>query len=194
MTRLNLSCRCGAVQGHLRETASRQTGYIVCHCSDCQKFAHYLDAADDTLDQYGGSDIVQLPLNRMVIEKGLEHLRCLKLSEKGPLRWYAECCNTPIANTLGANMPFLSVLGIALKTNGQLQDQLGPVSHYLHCTYAVKPRPEQPQHPAFPKRVVAGLAFRLLISKLKGEHKPSPLFTDEGRPIQKPIRIQGDPI
>jgi len=34
------------------------------------------------------------------IDDGAEHLACLRLSPKGLLRWYASCCDTPLANTL----------------------------------------------------------------------------------------------
>ena len=52
----------------------------------------------DVLDEAGGTDIFQMPLGRVKLIAGTDALRCLSFSGK-VLRWYAECCRTPIANT-----------------------------------------------------------------------------------------------
>jgi hypothetical protein len=39
------------------------------------------------------------------------HLRLMRLSEKGLLRWYAGCCDTPLFNTMATpKVPFVGVL------------------------------------------------------------------------------------
>ena len=35
----------------------------------------------------------------MTMTQGADRLTFLRMTEKGPLRWYASCCNTPIGNT-----------------------------------------------------------------------------------------------
>ncbi|MBX2799781.1 MAG: hypothetical protein KTR31_19035 [Myxococcales bacterium] len=36
---------------------------------------------------------------RITFTEGSEALRCMRLGPKGPLRWYTDCCKTPVANT-----------------------------------------------------------------------------------------------
>ena len=90
-TRVDLRCQCGAVRG-LANTVAPDTGmHVVCMCDDCQAFAHFLER-DDVLDASGGTAIFQLRPAQLEITAGREHLRCMRLSEKGLLRWYAGCC------------------------------------------------------------------------------------------------------
>ena len=52
---------------------------FICYCKDCQAFARFLERPD-LLDPAGGTDIFQMPPAR--------------LSDKGVLRWYTDCCRT----------------------------------------------------------------------------------------------------
>ena len=81
-----------------------------CYCRDCQAFAHALGNPGAILDKLGGTDIVATLQQYVTFTKGTEALACLSLSERGLLRWYANCCNTPIANT--ARNPKLSYVGL----------------------------------------------------------------------------------
>src|ERR1700737_3634692 len=91
-----LRCRCGHVRGVA--DVSPSTGFrFVCYCKDCQAFAYFLERAD-MLDSAGGTDIFQMPPARMKLTEGTDAMRCLRLSDK-VLRWYTDCCWTPIANT-----------------------------------------------------------------------------------------------
>ena len=93
---LPLGCRCGDVRGIAG--VSPASGFrLVCYCKDCQAFARILER-QDALDAAGGTDIFQMPPGRLKIIAGASALRCLRLSER-VIRWYAGCCNTPIANT-----------------------------------------------------------------------------------------------
>ena len=92
-----LRCKCGRVRGVAMDV-SRSTGFrFVCYCKDCQAFARFLERAD-VLDTAGGTDIFQMPPARVRLTEGTEAIRCLRLSDK-ILRWYTDCCRTPIANT-----------------------------------------------------------------------------------------------
>ena len=71
---------------------------FVCYCKDCQAFARFLERPD-VLDPAGGTDIFQMPPGRVKLTAGADALRCLRLSDKGVLRWYSDCCRTPIGNT-----------------------------------------------------------------------------------------------
>jgi hypothetical protein len=83
---------------------SQSSGFrFVCYCRDCQAFARFLERAD-VLDPAGGTDIFQMPPARVKLVAGTDAMRCLRLSNK-VLRWYADCCRTPIANTATAALP-----------------------------------------------------------------------------------------
>src|ERR1700733_16290373 len=106
---LPLRCRCGHVRGVARGISPSAGFRFICYCMDCQAFARFLDRAD-VLDGAGGTDIVQMPPGRVTLTAGADALRCLCLSNRGVLRWYADCCRTPIANT--AARPGFPVLGV----------------------------------------------------------------------------------
>jgi Family of unknown function (DUF6151) len=61
------------------------------------------------LDSAGGTDIFQMPPGRMKLTAGTDAMRCLRLSNK-VLRWYTDCCRTPIANTAGPRFPLIGVV------------------------------------------------------------------------------------
>ena len=61
-------------------------------------FAHFLERAEDVLDGYGGTEVLQLSQGRLRLERGSDRLACLRLTPRGLLRWYAGCCDTPIGN------------------------------------------------------------------------------------------------
>ena len=105
---LPLRCRCGRMRG-VASDVSRSTGFrVVCYCKDCQAFARFLERVD-VLDPAGGTDIFQMPPGHVKLTAGTDAMRCLRLSDK-VLRWYTECCRTPIANT--AARPNFPVIGL----------------------------------------------------------------------------------
>lgn len=61
------------------------------------------------LDAYGGTNVVQTAPSRVRITKGEDQLRCMRLSEKGLIRWYTACCRTPMGNTLSGRVPFVGL-------------------------------------------------------------------------------------
>src|SRR5690606_40539770 len=96
-TDIPVSCRCGNVRGKIREVSGRTSAHVICLCDDCQAYVKFLGVTD-VLDDNGGTELTQVGHNQVVIETGREHLGCVRLSAKGMFRWYAQCCNTPIAN------------------------------------------------------------------------------------------------
>jgi Family of unknown function (DUF6151) len=52
------------------------------------------------LDVHGATDVIQTSPAQLTLTQGQEFLACMRLTEKGLLRWYAACCSTPIGNTL----------------------------------------------------------------------------------------------
>jgi hypothetical protein len=91
-----LRWRCGHVRGAACKVELSAGFRLVCYCQDCQAFARFLDWPD-VLDAAGGTDILQMPTGRVRLTAGTDAVRCLQLSGK-VLRWYTDCCQTPIGN------------------------------------------------------------------------------------------------
>ena len=106
-----IQCTCGSFKGTL--TLSQHINRCECYCKDCQTFAHFLKRdADvrDVLNPQGGTDIVQTLPKYVRFTQGVEHLACMRLTDKGMLRWYTTYCNTPIGNTMASfKLPFVGV-------------------------------------------------------------------------------------
>lgn len=110
-----LGCRCGRVRG-VASHVSPATGFrFVCYCNDCQVFARFLDRRD-VLNAAGDTDIFQMPPGRVRLSAGTDALRCLQLSNK-VLRWYSDCCQTPMANTAASpRVPMIGVIHCFMET------------------------------------------------------------------------------
>jgi hypothetical protein len=106
---LSFACDCGTVTGTMR-VISGEGDHVVCHCTDCQNFTHFLDHAH-ILDREGGTALYQTRCARMRIDSGRERLACFHLTDGPTLRWYAVCCRTPLFNTYAnGKVPVLTVL------------------------------------------------------------------------------------
>ncbi|MDV4143677.1 DUF6151 family protein [Shimia sp. FJ5] len=120
------SCTCGTVNGRLVDIDKKAGSRITCYCKDCQTAAHALGRSD-LLNARGGSDIYQTTPAHIRIDEGATHVACLRLSPKGLMRWYAECCNTPLFNTLPS--PKLCFSGVLVHTVAEeARDPLGPLT------------------------------------------------------------------
>jgi len=176
---LPLRCRCGHVRG-VASGVSPSSGFrFLCYCEDCQAFARFLERTD-VLDATGGTDIFQMPPARMKLTAGREALRCLCLSGK-VLRWYTDCCRTPIAN--GAADPRFPVVAIIHsfmdhQADGRSRDvALGPPLCRIFERSAVGPLP--PTTPAPPSfGVFARRTSKLLGWWARGLARPNPFFDE----------------
>jgi Family of unknown function (DUF6151) len=117
----------------LARAVSPSTGFrFVCYCEDCQAFARFLERPD-ILDTAGGTDIF-----------------CLRLSRK-VLRWYADCCRIPIANTAtGPRFPVVALIHsiIDCAADGRSRDALlGPPLCRIYEHSAIGPLPSNAAPP-----------------------------------------------
>src|SRR5688572_22565351 len=130
---LSLRCSCGAVSGLLRGVTPANSFRLSCLCDDCQMYAHHLGRAGDLLDAHGGTELSYATQSRLSIVTGRERLRALRLSEGGLLRWYAGCCNTPVAHTPSPKVAFVAVPHLFMGLGGATSrdEVLGPLVHRL---------------------------------------------------------------
>jgi hypothetical protein len=176
---LPLRCRCRHVRGLAREIAPSAGFRFVCYCKDCQAFALLLDRTD-VLDAAGGTDIFQMPLRRVRLTAGADALRCLRLRDNSQvLRWYADCCRTPIANTAaGPRFPIVALIHsfMGAEAGGRSRNEtLGPPLCRIHERSATAPLP--PDAPAPPSLLMFALrASRMCGWWMRGLGRPNPFF------------------
>jgi hypothetical protein len=133
------------VRGVAREV-SPSTGFrFVCYCRDCQAFARLLDRAD-VLDAASGTDIFQTAPGRVTLTEGVDALRCLRLRDNARvLRWYSDCCRTPVANTgTTARFPIVALIHSFIEDDcdGRSRDDvLGPPLCRIYERSATAPLP-----------------------------------------------------
>jgi Family of unknown function (DUF6151) len=185
-----LRCQCGTIRGVVADP--RNANRCVCYCRDCQAFAHFLGRAEAVLDERGGSEIIQIPPRNLTFTQGSEALACMRLTEKGLLRWYAGCCNTPIGNTLATpKISFIGLVHNCLESGAQsLDDSFGPIRAWVNPKGAKgDPKPEVVgQGP-----VVWWFITRVLRARLNGDYKRNPLFNaDTGKPVMIPRVLSAD--
>ena len=137
---LSLECKCGAFSGRLVGVSPRSVNRGVCYCDDCQSYAHFLGNPDETLDPLGGTEVFQLSPRHLVIDQGQDALACVVLKGTRLLRWYVDCCRTPIGNTLAnPGVPFVGVLHncVGASADGRSpSDVVGPVVARVFRSYA----------------------------------------------------------
>lgn len=184
MPEIKLGCACGQVQGRTEQVNAQLGNRIHCCCSDCQKFANLLKQDEKVLDQYGATDIFQIPIAHVHITHGNEHLGLLRLSPKGLNRWYATCCNTPIGNTLGGKAPFIGIIHNFMQHTQSRDQELGQSRGYIHCQSAIKNVPDSLKVSFL--KVSMRVLGKLISWKLRGLHQPSDFFDKNARPIVKP--------
>lgn len=186
---LSLRCKCGGLRGAVHGLSASTKLRSVCYCDDCQAYAHFLGRASDILDASGGTDIFPVRPSQLEITLGHENLACVRLTEKGMYRWYADCCQTPIANSMASpKMPFAGVVHSIMDyaASGIKRDEaLGPIAARVQGKFGIAPLPEG-THPSMP----LSFLFRVMGFMAKGfwnkQHLPSPFFHDDGRPRARP--------
>lgn len=173
------SCDCGQV---VVEIAAGPSTHCVCYCDSCQAFARHL-RHEDTLDAQGGSHLMQTTPDRLTIRQGKDKLACLRLTSKGPLRWYTTCCNSPLANT-GAtrNLAFSSVVLAGVDNI----NHAGPVIARVNRKSALG-HIDAPAGNVW--KLVGAFLGRAVLARLNGSFRQTPFFGKDGRPVASPKRL-----
>jgi hypothetical protein len=119
-----------------------------------------------------------MPPGPLKLTAGVDALRCLRLSSK-VLRWYADCCRTPIANTAAA--PRFPVAALVHSFMDHAADSrsrnalLGPPLCRIYEHSAIGQLPPDAA-PALSLRVSARRAAKMLGWWLHGLARPNPFF------------------
>jgi len=176
---LLLRCRCGHVRGITSDVSPSNGFRFICYCKDCQAFARFLRRAD-VLDAAGGTDIFQMPPARINLTEGADAMRCLRFSGR-VLRWYADCCQTPIANTATIpRFPIAAVIHSFMNHDADdrpRDDVLGPPLCRIFERSASGPLPPNaPPPPSF--WVLARRASKMLAWWGRGLVWPTPFFDE----------------
>ncbi|MDF1566092.1 MAG: DUF6151 family protein [Deltaproteobacteria bacterium] len=178
-TEIPLKCRCGAMTGVA--TNVKELYRIVCYCRWCQAYAKHLGREDELLDAQQGTHVYQFAPSQIRLLTGQEHLRCLRLTAKGAMRFHAQCCQTPIANTVEqAWVPWLGMPHLFL--DGEREPGFGPVRYRVHGRHAKDPHPAA--HPKGSASLVLKTLAGMSLDYLRGNAWPSPFFD---RASKKPV-------
>lgn len=188
---LPITCTCGTLKGHLQAVSPDRGTRYVCHCRDCQAFIHFLKRQSDVLDENAGTGVFQTRPSRLTIAGGLDQLRCIRLTAKPTLRWYAGCCNSPLFNTTSSGRyPFLSVI-CHCADPGLRDGAMGPVRGHLSAAEAVGDMSGKTE--AGGNRMLLGVVYRMICERLSGRSRDTPLFDPvTGEPVAVPAIM--DPV
>jgi len=184
------SCQCGMLSGEVNNVSRKSAVRLVCCCSSCQAYARHLDKLEWVLDAHGGTEVIMMSQAAMQIHQGKEQLAALKMTQKGPVRIYAGCCNTPVANIVAnRHIPFMSLITCGLgehsdaseplrKNRDVLDRHLGPVSAVLYADLS-KTAPPTASDWWSRTKAISKLVSKTAQWAIKGETKHS-VFWDHG--------------
>jgi hypothetical protein len=186
-----LQCQCGTLQGEIDEPMRGL--HMVCYCDDCQAFAHLLGQAPRVLDPLGGTDIIATQSRYVRFTSGTQALACLSLSPTGLLRWYAKCCDTPIANTpRNWKLPYAGLVHTCLRKPQAMEGSFPEVQLRLARERA-KGEPPKSSNVAGMGRL-ATLMSRVIGSRLAGGYKATPFFDAKGVPVAQVVVSQPEAV
>jgi hypothetical protein len=177
-----VQCQCGQLKGYVSRGLTRG----VCYCRDCQAYAHTLGKPRDVLDELGGTELVGALTKDVTITQGLDALACLSLTEKGLLRWYAACCDSPIGNTpRDFKVSFIGLFHTSLRNPAHsLEQSFGPVRMRANLKHA-KRMPDEPMR-VYTLALLLPFAIALLRARWSGTYRTTPFFRADGVPIATP--------
>lgn len=164
-------CDCGQVEASVPTDGFR----LVCYCESCRAYVTRLGHAD-RLNAAGGNDLIQVAPDEVEI-RGVEHLRWMKITEKGPARWYAKCCSTPMANTLSTRrVPFASFQVHDIEPKSALPG----IRAHVNLKGALA-RVEEPVGSARP--LILSFFGRVAVAWITGRWRRNPFFASDGTPV-----------
>jgi hypothetical protein len=187
--KIPLTCKCGELAGEIL-TKPADGNHIICYCDDCQIYAKYLGAEKTVLNENGGTEIFQVTPNKVSFTRGIKNIGCLRLGPKGLNRWCAKCCQTPLANTLGARVAFTGILTSIIDFNkiGMTEvEALGRIQSRCMAKYAHGKIIEK-SHPKYPLGITLKIIKMIVFGKIFKSYNPNPFFESKtGKLISEPV-------
>ncbi len=179
---LSFSCSCGELTGHVTPRGLKLGTHTECFCHDCRAAQLYFGQPDPAP---GPVDILQTTPEDIVFDTGSKRLGAMKLSADGMLRWYATCCNAPLATTPNsARVPFVGFIARRLSD----PSALGPVT-----TRGFMSGPDGKQHHEKLRYAAFGFLNRVIRSWVSGTWKSSPFFDASGKsPVVSPTILSNE--
>ncbi|WP_298913291.1 DUF6151 family protein [uncultured Roseobacter sp.] len=178
---VTFSCDCGTLKGVVHDVTPAGACHLICYCKDCRAFARHMGQLA-ALEPGGGSPLVQVLPARVEISQGADQIACLRLSPKGLNRWYAACCNTPLANTVHSSKIPLAGMW---RPNFDDWAAFGPVVTHGFTKHAL-PENGAPRKDKGLARMLGGLIKRSLAAYLAGTARQNPFFDKAGQPVVAP--------
>ena len=176
---LIFSCSCGALTGRISERGARTGTHVVCFCHDCRAAQLYFGQPDPAP---GPVNVFQMSPEEITFLSGKDNLSCMRLSPKGMLRWYAKCCNAPLATT--SPTPKIPFAGFDVNRL-RAPESIGPVT-----TRGFVPRGNGKQSHEMLQYAAWGLVKRVVPSRLVGRWKNTPFFdVATGTPCVTPTTL-----
>jgi hypothetical protein len=119
---------------------------------------------------------------------GLEVLACMSLSERGRLRWYASCCNTPVGNTpRNLKVSYVGVIHGCLEGGSpSIERSFGRLRVAVNTNSA---RNKVESTPMASTVGMFALMMSLLVARLSGAYKNNPFFVPGTRTPIRPVRV-----
>lgn len=182
---VSLQCRCGTVKGLVADP--QLANRAVCYCTDCQAFARFLGHADDILDAHGGTEVIATTPMKVTFTQGAHALACMSLSPNGLLRWYADCCKTPIGATpRDSRTAYVGLTHNCLqRADGAVDPAFGPIRIYSNVKSATSaPGVKAPALKA--AWALARIVKSLAVARLSGRFRQTPFF--DGSPPM-PVKV-----
>lgn len=137
------------------------------------------------LDSAGGTEVVATHPRHVRFTMGLDALACLSLRPRGLLRWYAQCCRTPIGNTpRNHKLAYVGLVHACLGDEAARQAAFGPLRLAVNTQSAHGPIASPP----LASRALAmfNLGSSLLGARLSGSYRHTP-FLDAAS--HTPVRV-----
>lgn len=182
---VEFSCDCGKVRGAARNPRSLHGRRFVCMCDDCQTYAHFLGKTERILDANGGTEVLPIEPARLAFTTGFDQLRGVRLSEQGLFRWYADCCRSPIANSMDGKFGYIGFVSERLKVEDR-DRAFGPIVARVLAKFGKPPFPPN-THQGTPLSLVWATLRGITYMLWHGLRKPSPFFDPKtGKPVVTP--------
>jgi len=138
------------------------------------------------LNEYGGTDVVQVAPASLTFHRGNEIIVGLRLTPKGLYRWHTSCCKTPVGNTFGPELPFVGIVAQAFDTGSTNADRIfGAPLGAGRSKFAIGNPPEHMTK--LTARLVLHAARLVIGWKFGGGTWPHPFFDRETRAPTHPI-------